>query len=158
MPANFDLFSTAVMLKAVEQGPRIYTFLSDSFAADGGLCDDERALYDYRKGAETGLAPFVVPGTGGVAINREATDFQHFLIRLRQIFLRAYEREDDSLVDAQFVISFQYLFRRAELRPSILRRAWIQIGMRVDVDEHLVPLEVALCDGFRHFLLDFRIV
>lgn len=76
MPANFDLFSTAVMLKAVEQGPRIYTFLSDSFAADGGLCDDERALYDYRKGAETGLAPFVVPGTGGVAINREGYEMR----------------------------------------------------------------------------------
>ena len=34
----------------------------------------------------------------------------------------------------------------------------IIIGIRVDADEHLVPLEVALCDGFRHFLLDFRIV
>lgn len=68
---NFDLFSTAVMLRAVEQMPRIYTFLSDTFAEDGGLCDDERALYDYRNGAETGLAPFVVPGTGGIAINRE---------------------------------------------------------------------------------------
>jgi len=76
MPANFDLFSTAVMLKAVEQAPRIYTFLSDSFAQDGELCDDERALYDYRKGAQTGLAPFVVPGTGGVAINREGYEMR----------------------------------------------------------------------------------
>ena len=71
MPANFDLFSTAVMLKAIEQTPRVYTFLSDTFAADGGLCEDERAMYDYRKGAESGLAPFVVPNAGGVTINRD---------------------------------------------------------------------------------------
>lgn len=76
MPANFNLFSTAVMLKAVEQMPRIYTFLSDMFAGDDGLCDDERALYDYRRGAETGLAPFIVPGTGGVAINREGYEMR----------------------------------------------------------------------------------
>ena len=71
MPANFDLFSTAVMLKAIEQTPRVFTFLSDTFAADGGLCEDERAIYDYRKGAESGLAPFVVPNAGGVTINRD---------------------------------------------------------------------------------------
>lgn len=76
MPAPFDLFSTAVMLKAVEQMPRIYTFLSDSFAADGGLVEDDRAMYDYRRGAEKGLAPFVVPGTGGVAINREGYEMR----------------------------------------------------------------------------------
>ena len=61
MPANFDLFSTAVMLKAVEQMPRKYTFLSDTFVADGDTCEDERALYDYRKGAQTGLAPSSCP-------------------------------------------------------------------------------------------------
>ena len=59
MPANFNLFSTAVMLKAVEQMPRIYTFLADTFAKDAGVCDDDRAIYDYRRGAETGLAPFI---------------------------------------------------------------------------------------------------
>lgn len=76
MPANFDLFSTAVMLKAVEQMPRKYTFLSDTFAAEGDLCEDERAIYDYRKGAQTGLAPFIVPGTGGVAMNREGYEMR----------------------------------------------------------------------------------
>ena len=70
MPANFDLFSTAVMLKAVEQMPRKYTFLSDT------LCEDERAIYDYRKGAQTGLAPFIVPGTGGVPMNREGYEMR----------------------------------------------------------------------------------
>ncbi|MBR4333052.1 MAG: major capsid protein [Clostridia bacterium] len=76
MPANFDLFSTAVMLKAVEQMPRKYTFLSDTFVADGDLCEDERAIYDYRKGAQTGLAPFIVPGTGGVPMNREGYEMR----------------------------------------------------------------------------------
>ena len=76
MPANFNLFSTATMLKAVEEMPRIYTFLSDTFAADGPVCEDDRAIYDYRRGAETGLAPFVVPGTGGVAINREGFEMR----------------------------------------------------------------------------------
>ena len=76
MPANFNLFSTAVMLKAVEQMPRIYTFLSDTFSQDGENCEDENAMYDYRRGNETGLAPFVVPGTGGVAINREGYEMR----------------------------------------------------------------------------------
>lgn len=76
MPANFNLFSTATMLKAVEQMPREYTFLSDTFARDGEVCDDNRALYDYRRGTETGLAPFVVPGTGGVAINRDGYEMR----------------------------------------------------------------------------------
>lgn len=76
MPANFDLFSTAFLLKAIEQMPRVFTFLSDTFAEDGGLCEDDRAIYDYRKGAETGLAPFVVPGTGGIDINRQGFEMR----------------------------------------------------------------------------------
>ncbi|MBQ9252252.1 MAG: major capsid protein [Clostridia bacterium] len=71
MPANINLFSTAAMTKAVELMPRVYTFLADTFAKEGKVYEDERAIYDYRRGAETGLAPFVVPGTGGVAINRD---------------------------------------------------------------------------------------
>jgi hypothetical protein len=76
MPANFNLFSTAVMLKAVEQMPRVYTFLSDTFAKEDGLCEDNEAMYDYRRGEETGLAPFVVPGTGGVAVNRDGFEMR----------------------------------------------------------------------------------
>lgn len=76
MPANFNLFSTAVMLKAVEQMPRVYTFLSDTFASEGEVVADDRAIYDYRRGPETGLAPFVVPGTGGVAINRDGFEMR----------------------------------------------------------------------------------
>lgn len=76
MPANFDLFSTATMLKAVELMPPVHTFLADTFAADTEVVDDEPALYDYRRGEETGLAPFVVPGTGGVPINREGYELR----------------------------------------------------------------------------------
>lgn len=76
MPANFDLFSTATMLKAVEQMPRVYTFLSDTFCADGGVIDNDRAIYDYRKGAQMGMAPFVVPGTGGVVMNDQGFEMR----------------------------------------------------------------------------------
>lgn len=76
MPANFDLFSTATMLKAVEQMPRVYTFLSDTFCGDGEVIEDDTAMYDYRKGAQTGMAPFVVPGTGGVLMNDEGFEMR----------------------------------------------------------------------------------
>ena len=71
MPDNFNLFSTGVMTKAVELMPRTYTFLSDTFAKEGEVYEDDNVMYDYRRGTETGLAPFVVPGTGGVAVNRD---------------------------------------------------------------------------------------
>jgi len=68
---TLDLFTTATMLKAVEIMKPIPRFLGDMFCADDGVSDDDRLFYDYRKGDQTGLAPFVVPGTGGVTINRE---------------------------------------------------------------------------------------
>lgn len=74
--ATFDLFSTAVMLKAVEQMPRVYTFLSDMFCQDGDVLEDDNVMYDYRKGTRTGLAPFVVPGTGGVPVNRQGYEMR----------------------------------------------------------------------------------
>lgn len=68
--ANFDLlYSTATMLKAIEQMPRLYTFLYDLFAQDGENVSEDTALYDYRKGAVQ-MAPFVVEHTGGVVMNR----------------------------------------------------------------------------------------
>lgn len=71
MPNNFDLFTTATMLKAVEIMAPIPRFLGDMFCADDGTSDDDRLFYDYRKGKRTGLAPFVSPGTGGVSMGRE---------------------------------------------------------------------------------------
>ena len=64
-------FNTATMLKAVEIMKPIPRFLGDMFAVEDAPSDDDRVFYDYRKGDQTGLAPFVVPGTGGVTINRE---------------------------------------------------------------------------------------
>ena len=64
MPALLDMFSTGVMTKAVELMPRYYTFLADTFGRDGETYEDENVFYDYRKGKRTGMAPFVVPGTG----------------------------------------------------------------------------------------------
>lgn len=76
MPLNFDLYSTATMLKAVELMPPINTFLSDTFCEAGDVCDDNRAVYDYRKGSTMGLAPFIVPGTGGTPISREGSELR----------------------------------------------------------------------------------
>lgn len=67
----FNLFNTMTMLKAVELMKPVPRFLSDMFCADDGTSDDDNLYYDYRKGDQTGLAPFVVPGTGGVTISRE---------------------------------------------------------------------------------------
>ncbi len=68
--SGFDmLYSTATMLKAIEQMPRLYTFLYDLFAKDGENVAEDTALYDYRKGAIQ-MAPFVVEHTGGVVMNR----------------------------------------------------------------------------------------
>ena len=73
---ELNLFSTATMLKAVEIMKPIPRFLGDMFCTDDGVSDDDRLFYDYRKGDQTGLAPFVVPGTGGVTINREGFEMR----------------------------------------------------------------------------------
>ncbi|MBR3740572.1 MAG: major capsid protein [Clostridia bacterium] len=70
MPTQ-NLYDTMTMLKAVEQMEREYRFLSDTFVEDGSVSADEHPFYDYRKGSKRGLAPFVVPGTGGVTLNRD---------------------------------------------------------------------------------------
>lgn len=74
--ATLDLFTTAVMLKAIEKMPRIYTFLADTFGAEGECVEDDRAIYDYRKGPERRMAQFVLPGTGGVLMNRDGFEMR----------------------------------------------------------------------------------
>lgn len=64
-----DIYSTRAQLAAIEQMPREYSFLFDIFAADMGAVEDDKAIYDYRKGVIQ-MAPFVVPGTGGVLMGR----------------------------------------------------------------------------------------
>lgn len=64
-----DIYSTAAQLKALELMPREYTFLYDIFCADLGTVEEEKAIYDFRKGARR-MAPVVHPGTGGVLMER----------------------------------------------------------------------------------------
>lgn len=65
-----DIYSTRAQLAAVEAMPREYSFLFDTFTADGGVVEDSKAIYDYRKGGKM-MAPFVHDGTGGVPMERE---------------------------------------------------------------------------------------
>ena len=65
-----DIYSTRAQLAALELMPREYSFLYDTFCADMGAVEDDKAIYDYRKGTKQ-MAPFVVPGAGGVLMERE---------------------------------------------------------------------------------------
>jgi len=64
-----DIYSTRAQLAAIDLMPREYTFLYDTFVQDMGAVEDEKAIYDYRKG-ERMMAPVVHPGTGGVLMGR----------------------------------------------------------------------------------------
>lgn len=65
----FDINSTATLLRAVEAMPPESSFLYDMFCVDGGMCEESKAIYDYRKGNRQ-MAPFVTPGVGGVELGR----------------------------------------------------------------------------------------
>ena len=65
-----DIYSTRAQLAAIEVLPREYSFLYDTFAADMGAVEDEKVIYDYKKGVQR-MAPFVVPGTGGILMERD---------------------------------------------------------------------------------------
>lgn len=65
-----DIYSTRAQLAAIEQQPRLYTFLYDTFAHENAPIEDDKAIYDYRKGTER-LAPVVHPGAGGVVMPRD---------------------------------------------------------------------------------------
>ena len=93
MPATLNLFDTATMLKAVEIMKPIPRFLGDMFCLDDGTSDAARCFYDYRNGSQTGLAPFVSPGTGGVSVGREP-----FEMRMVQ-FARLAPQRDVTLND-----------------------------------------------------------
>ncbi|MGN0996547.1 MAG: major capsid protein [Candidatus Ventricola sp.] len=64
-----DIYSTRAQLKAIEQMPRVYSFLHDTFCQDMGVVEDSRAIYDYRKNRMQ-MAPIVTDGTGGVLMGR----------------------------------------------------------------------------------------
>ena len=65
-----DLYSTRAMLAAIELMPREYSVLHDFFATDAGTVEDDKAIYDYRKGSRR-MAPMVHAGTGGVLMDRD---------------------------------------------------------------------------------------
>lgn len=66
----FDIYDTRAQLKAIEMMEREYSFLYDTFVANTGAVEDEKAIYDYRKGSRR-MAPVVHKGTGGVLMERE---------------------------------------------------------------------------------------
>ena len=64
-----DIYSTRAQLAAIELMEREYSFLYDTFVQDMGAVEDDKAIYDYKKGARQ-MAPVVHPGTGGVLMGR----------------------------------------------------------------------------------------
>lgn len=65
-----DIYSTRAQLAAIELMPREYSFLFDFFCRDMGAVEDDKAIYDFRKGSRP-MAPTVRPGTGGVVMGRD---------------------------------------------------------------------------------------
>lgn len=67
----FDIYSTRAQLAAIDLMPREYSFLFDYFCRDAGAVEDDKAIYDFRKGSRR-MAPTVHPGTGGVVMGRDS--------------------------------------------------------------------------------------
>ena len=65
-----DIYSTRAQLAAIEQLPREYSFLYDTFCADMGAVEEDKAIWDFRKG-DRQMAPVVHPGVGGVLMGRQ---------------------------------------------------------------------------------------
>lgn len=65
-----DIYSTRAQLAAIEMQERVYTFLYDIFAHENAPVEDDKAIYDYRKGTQR-MAPVVHPGAGGVVMPRD---------------------------------------------------------------------------------------
>lgn len=65
-----DIYSTRAQLAAIDLMPREYSVLFDFFATDKGAVEDDKAIYDIRKGSRR-MAPFVKPGAGGVLMDRD---------------------------------------------------------------------------------------
>lgn len=64
-----DIYSTRAQLAAIELMEHEYTFLYDTFVQDMGAVEDDKAIYDFKKGSRQ-MAPIVHPGTGGVLMTR----------------------------------------------------------------------------------------
>ena len=65
-----DIYSTRAQLAAIELMPREYSVLYDFFGKEAGNVEDDKAIYDFKKGSRR-MAPTVHPGTGGVLMDRD---------------------------------------------------------------------------------------
>ena len=65
-----DIYDTRAQLAAIDLMEPEYTFLHDMTVRDGGTVEDDKAIYDFRKGSRK-MAPVVHAGTGGVLMERE---------------------------------------------------------------------------------------
>ena len=65
-----DIYSTRAQLAAIDLMPPEYSFMYDTFCADMGAVEDDKAIYDFRKGARR-MAPIVHDGAGGVVMGRD---------------------------------------------------------------------------------------
>lgn len=65
-----DIYSTRAQLAAIELMPREYSALFDFFCHDAGTVEDDKAIWDFRKG-DRRMAPTIVPGAGGVVMERD---------------------------------------------------------------------------------------
>lgn len=63
-----DIYSTRAQLAAIDLIPRDFGFMNGLFAKDEGTVEDEKAIFDVRKGTRR-MAPMVKPGAGGVIMN-----------------------------------------------------------------------------------------
>lgn len=65
----FNIYDTRAQLAAIDLMPREYSVLYDFFGRETGNVEDDKAIYDYRKGSRE-MAPMVIPGGGGVIMDR----------------------------------------------------------------------------------------
>ena len=65
-----DIYSTRAQLAAIDMMPREYSALFDFFCRDAGTVEDEKAIWDYRKGSRR-MAPTVHPNSGDVPMMRD---------------------------------------------------------------------------------------
>ena len=73
----FDIFSTGVINRAMDDVPPVPQFLLDRFFPSTVLSEDEEIIFDYRSGAPR-LAPFVAPMVQGQIIERQGFTTDRF--------------------------------------------------------------------------------
>lgn len=65
-----DIYDVRSQLKAIELMPREYSVLADFFCKEDAVLENDKAIYDFRKGGKP-MAPVVHYGTGGVIMERD---------------------------------------------------------------------------------------